>query len=147
MVKILSRFCERDPLAHSVSFEGVRSVTHQSFHDESHLPTIVDRYLKTGVLPQSSRRPVYGDFSSEATVADNLVLLEEARSVYESLPPVVYRKFSSFDDYLNFITDPRTRADAVALGLLSSPDSPSPQAAGAEPHNEAAPPTDAGVVK
>lgn len=98
------------------------SLAQQSARDESDINFIVDRFTRTGELPQPSRLPVYADFQGifDFQTAQNAI--RAAQESFNALPARVRERFSNDPQQLMaFIEDPKNLSQAVELGLANPP--------------------------
>lgn len=117
------------------AFAGFRcvgvSLTQQSFKAEADVNTIMARYARTGFLVDpatagSGRSPQYGDFSSGddfRSVQDRLVVV---KTVFAALPANVRDVLGNDPaNMLDLMSNPESRDDAIALGLIPADKAPS----------------------
>lgn len=99
------------------------SRTEQSHRQETNINDIVHRYQKTGVLPPSSRLPVYGDFTGIIDYQSALNAVQAAQEAFLTLPPGMRKEFNNDPgQLLAFLSDESNRDDAIKLGLLETPE-------------------------
>lgn len=110
------------------------SMTKQSHKDDCDVNIIVARFVKTGVLPEDSRVPQYGDVSS-LEFQEAMLVVAEAKSAFQLLPAAVRDRFKNDPaEMLAFCEDPRNRAEAASMGLMDPlPPPPVPAAPAAVP--------------
>jgi len=109
------------------------SLAQQSARDESDINFIVDRFTRTGELPQPSRLPVYADFEGifDFQTAQNAI--RAAQESFNALPAKVRERFGNDPQKLMaFVEDPENRSEGVILGLVD-PTPPEPASAAPEP--------------
>lgn len=117
MPKVQSYFCH-DPVP-GLSFEGTISMAKQSFKHEADINNIVKQYLKTGVLPEGSRQPTYGDFSSGDDYAECLIKIQNAQDDFDALPSDLRERFENDpENFLSFMSDENNREEAEKMGLI-----------------------------
>ena len=107
----------------SQSFENVESLTEQS-----DLPlTSIRALLKRNLLPEyDPEDSVYGDFSSVEDYQSQMERVAKAHDSFESLPAKIRDRFKNDPAKLmDFVFRKENRDEAVALGLIEPPDSPS----------------------
>jgi phage internal scaffolding protein len=106
------------------------SLTQQQFAEESDINTIVDRFMKSGVLPEPSTMPQYVDYEG---VFDFQTAMNVVRQADENFMRMDARVRSRFDNspqkFLEFFADPDNRDEGRRLGLLM----PAPEAASGTP--------------
>jgi phage internal scaffolding protein len=97
------------------------TLAQQNFADECDINTIVNNFMRTGVMPDEVSRPQFGDFSgaiSDYQSALNLVLAGE--EAFSELPAPLRARFHNDPvEYVSFFEDPNNRDEAVRLGLVS----------------------------
>lgn len=117
-----------DGLEDSVSFEtGLNcpepTLAQQNFAEEADINTIVNKFLRTGILPDSVSLPQFGDFSqspSDYQSALNLVIAGE--QAFAALPANIRARFDNDPvKYVNFFENPDNREEAIELGLVNPP--------------------------
>jgi len=95
-----------------------RSVTNQSDKDLTDVNKIMGRYEKTGLLPQTTRQPIFGDFTEIGDyhqVCQRVVKVNEA---FLCLPAGVRSKFlNDPQNLIAFLNDTNNDREAVQLGL------------------------------
>lgn len=98
---------------------GGESRTKQSDALATDVNAIVKRWISTGVVPVSGRRPTYGDFSN---VDDYLTAMNKVRAAeaeFQALPAHI-RKYVDNDagEFLRLVYDPARRGELEELGLV-----------------------------
>lgn len=102
-----------------------RSRTVQADARDTDMNFIMERYLKTGVLPQSRVEAFYGDASALPDFQTAQHILIEAREAFEALPAKVRDRFhNSPEEFLAFMGDTDNRDEAIKLGLIEPKDDP-----------------------
>lgn len=102
-----------------LSFEGVDSLTRQSFADECDINKIMSRYLRTGIVPGVVGSGRYADVSDVGDYLEAQLVIDNARFLFEQLPARVRERFNNRPmDMVEFVTQPGNREEAVKLGLL-----------------------------
>jgi len=95
------------------------SRTKRAFKDDYDLNHVIQRYHKTGILPQMrSDQPTYGDYSNpiDYQEAQNKIML--ANDLFGALPARIRRDFD--DDpatFLAFASNPDNQEELVQMGL------------------------------
>lgn len=99
------------------------SVTVQADKNDADINVIVNRWLKTGLIPQSARLPTYGDFTSApADYQEALTRISDARDAFSHLPAAVRKRFDNDPAaYVEFCSDPDNRQEMIDMGLLDKP--------------------------
>lgn len=95
------------------------SLTKQSFADECDFNKVLSKFEQTGLIPQVTAPPMYGDFSSmpDFHEANNLVI--QVNTFFSNLPAKVREHFENDPSkYVDFVSDPKNLDVARTLGLL-----------------------------
>jgi len=102
------------------------SLTLQSAKDDCDLNLIVDRMVKTGEhLPQASIED-YGDFTGAEDYHTLMNKLIDAQDAFSTLDAPVRERFNNDPGQLfQFLNNENNRQEAVKLGLLIQPETPS----------------------
>lgn len=98
-----------------ISFDGV-SLTDQSFKQECDIGFIIENFVKTGELPESSMSFV--DCTTVQKFEDAMQLVAEAKSNFEQLPSSIRDEFKTVTNYLSYIADPANLKDSYERGLI-----------------------------
>lgn len=105
-------------------FNDEPSMTQQHFHDDTKIDVILERYVQTGILPNSQVQPVFGDFigmTDDYHEALNIVIAAE--EAFYSLPAYLRERFANEPaNLLRFLDDSRNRDEAIKLGLIEKAD-------------------------
>lgn len=111
------------------------SLTQQQFKEESDINTIVNRFMKSGVLPTPVNMPQYVDFEGVFDFQSAMNAVRAADENFMRLDTKVRSRFNNNpQEFLEFFANPDNTDEAVRLGLAI------PQAV-AELKNSAAEPT------
>lgn len=98
---------------------GPDSMTQQQFEPECNINNIMKRFKTTGELPQSTGKPIFGDFSQISDYQTALNNVIEAQENFNNLPPVVKKKFENDPAILDeFMKNPENKEECIKLGLL-----------------------------
>lgn len=96
-----------------------KSLTKQSFLEESDINTIVRRFALTGELPSNVRAPQYGDFTGVADYHSALNAIRIAEESFYSMPAEVRLRFDNDPGkFVDFCSDDNNRQEAEKLGLV-----------------------------
>lgn len=98
-----------------ISFDGV-SLTDQSFKQECDIGFIIENFVKTGQLPESSMSFV--DCTTVQKFEDAMQIVAEAKSNFEQLPSSIRDEFKTVTNYLSYISDPANLKDSYERGLI-----------------------------
>jgi len=110
--------------------------TRQEFKDEADINNVVSRFYP--FAPPQARVPVYGERDMSLDLHGALMVVQEARESYASLPESLRAKFPTYSEFVNAVADGRVQiidqSSAAAEGSSSAVagDSPSESAAGGQ---------------
>jgi phage internal scaffolding protein len=94
------------------------SLTQQQFADEADINTIVNRFLKTGVLPTPNTFPQYVDFEGVFDYQSAMNLVRAADESFMRMDAKVRSRFNnSPQEFLEFFANPENVEEAIRLGL------------------------------
>lgn len=120
------------------------TLTVQASKDETDINHIVNRYLRTGVLPEVNQG-IYADISELTDLRDAIHLVNDAQQAFLELPAEIRRRFDNDPVKLvEFAQNPNNQAEAYAMGLAQKP--PSPAAPAPVPSAQEAPKPPAGTT-
>lgn len=94
----------------------------QSFKDEVDVNNIIDKYMRTGVLPET--RDIVGQYLDLINIPDYQSALNtviQAEEMFDSLPAQVRDRFrNNPQELLDFVADDKNYDEAIKLGLLDA---------------------------
>jgi len=94
------------------------SLTQQQFAEEADINTIVNRFLKTGVLPTPNTFPQYVDFEGVFDYQSAMNLVRSADESFMRMDAKVRSRFNnSPQEFLEFFANPANSEEAIRLGL------------------------------
>lgn len=94
------------------------SLTQQQFKEEADINTIVNRFLKTGVLPTPTSFPQYVDFEGVFDYQSAMNLVRAADESFMRMDAKVRARFNnSPQEFLEFFANPENAQEAIRLGL------------------------------
>jgi phage internal scaffolding protein len=94
------------------------SLTQQQFREESDINTIVDRFMKTGHLPDPVSMPQYVDYEGVFDFQSAMNVVRQADENFMRMDAKVRARFhNSPQEFLEFFADPANADEAVRLGL------------------------------
>ena len=97
------------------------SLTQQQFKEESDINTIVDRFMKTGHLPDPVSMPQYVDYEGVFDFQSAMNVVRQADENFMRMDAKVRARFhNSPQEFLEFFADPANADEAVRLGLATS---------------------------
>lgn len=112
------------------------SLTQQQFKEEADINTIVDRFMKSGVLPTPVNMPQYVDYEGVFDFQSAMNVVRQADENFMRLDAKVRSRFNnSPQEFLEFFADPSNTEEAVRLGLAI----PQPTSTVAQATDEATP--------
>jgi phage internal scaffolding protein len=94
------------------------SLTQQQFAEEADINTIVNRFLKTGVMPTPNTFPQYVDFEGIFDYQSAMNLVRAADESFMRMDAKVRSRFNnSPQEFLEFFANPENADEAIRLGL------------------------------
>jgi len=107
------------------------SLTQQQFKEEADINNIVDRFMKTGHLPDPVSMPQYVDYEGIFDFQSAMNVVRQADENFMRMDAKVRSRFhNSPQEFLEFFADPANYDEAVRLGLaVPSKPQESPSAA------------------
>mgnify|MGYP002478023671 CR=1 FL=1 len=103
------------------------SLTQQQFRDESDINNIVDRFMKTGHLPDPVSMPQYVDYEGVFDFQSAMNVVRQADENFMRMDAKVRARFhNSPQEFLEFFADPANSEEAVRLGLAVATPKESP---------------------
>ena len=94
------------------------SLTQQQFRDESDINNIVDRFMKTGHLPDPVSMPQYVDYEGVFDFQSAMNVVRQADENFMRMDAKVRSRFhNSPQEFLEFFANPENQDEAVRLGL------------------------------
>lgn len=121
-----SMYVDHDPEAFG-SDAGGPSLTRQEFANECDINNLMSQYEKTGVLNHyNSAQPKYLDVSSVPDLSEALLIVDEAKTAFMTLPAIVRREFDNDPiKFVQFAEDPKN-IDKLREWKLAEPLPPAP---------------------
>lgn len=118
-MKFISAYDKHDVLSSSTGLECLdASLTQQQFKEESDINNIVDRFMKTGHLPDPVSMPQYVDYEGVFDFQSAMNVVRQADENFMRMDAKVRARFhNSPQEFLEFFADPNNRDEAVRLGL------------------------------
>lgn len=106
------------------------SLTQQHFLDDANINNVVSKasvnggILSTGMINQG-RTPQFGDFSQVKSYHESLILMDEAKTQFYTLPSQLRKRFNNNpSDLIDFLKIEDNRTEAINLGLIDVPKAP-----------------------
>lgn len=107
------------PSPPGITFEG-ESLTVQDFEYECNINSVIASFTQTGVLPERSDSPVYGDFAAVGDFASIQQTLVDTYEKFDALPAAIRKRFSNDPgELIAFLNDSSNRDEAISLGLVN----------------------------
>lgn len=122
-MKFISAYDKHDALSFSSGLAcDDPSLTQQQFKEESDINNIVDRFMKTGYLPDPVSMPQYVDYEGVFDFQSAMNVVRQADENFMRMDAKVRARFhNSPQEFLEFFADPNNRDEAVRLGLAVPP--------------------------
>ena len=96
------------------------SLTQQQFKEESDINTIVDRFMKSGVLPNPINMPQYIDYEGVFDFQSAMNTIRQADENFMRMDAKVRARFNnSPQEFLEFFGNPENQEEAIRLGLAT----------------------------
>lgn len=110
------------------------TLAQQSARDEADINVIVDRFMKTGLMPEVSTMPQFGDFTGISNYHESLNNVIAAQEAFDSLPAKIRSRFDNDPaQFMDFFGDEKNIDEAVELGIAKRlPEEPPRNAMSAE---------------
>ena len=94
------------------------SLTQQQFKEESDINTIVDRFMKSGIMPTPVNMPQYMDSEGIFDFQTAMNYVRQADQNFMRMDAKVRARFNnSPQEFLTFFADPANTDEAIRLGL------------------------------
>lgn len=94
------------------------SLTQQQFKEDSDINTIVNRFMKSGVLPTPVNMPQYVDYEGVFDYQTAMNAIRSADEQFMRMDAKVRSRFNnSPQEFLAFFADPANTEEAIRLGL------------------------------
>lgn len=96
------------------------SLTQQHFKDETDINNILRQFNITGLLPESTLSPRYGDFTGIGDYHSALNSVIAAEDGFMSLPAELRARFENDPAQLiDFLENPENKNEAIKLGIVN----------------------------
>lgn len=97
------------------------SLTQQHFKDECDINKIIERFTRTGLMPQYPGEDMqYGDYTTSVDYHEAMTIVAQAKQQFEALPSSVRDKFDNDPaKMLDFVSKKENIEESVKLGLLN----------------------------
>ena len=94
------------------------SLTQQQFKDDSDINTIVDRFMKSGVMPTPINMPQYVDYEGVFDFQSAMNAVRAADENFMRMDAKIRARFNnSPQEFLEFFSNPENTDEAIRLGL------------------------------
>jgi len=98
-----------------------KSLTKQSMKDSCDINNIINRYKKTGILPES-KEGFYADVSEVKDYHQSLIQVQAAEAAFAALPAKIRDRFKNNPvEMFAFLQDPKNTKEAIELGMVEAP--------------------------
>ena len=87
------------------------SLTDQSFKQDCDIGFIIENFVRTGELPQSTMS--YVDCTTVPMYEEAMQIVAEANSNFEQLPAKIRDEFKTVSNYLEYISNPDNLLDQL----------------------------------
>ena len=96
------------------------SLTQQQFKEESDINTIVDRFMKSGVMPNPVNMPQYIDYEGVFDFQSAMNTVRQADENFMRMDAKIRARFNnSPQEFLEFFGNPENAEEAIRLGLAT----------------------------
>lgn len=110
------------------------SLTQQQFKEEADINTIVDRFMKSGVLPSPAVMPQFMDVEGVFDYQTAMNYVRQADENFMRMDAKVRARFNnSPQEFLEFFANPENTQEAIRLGLAIPQAVAETQVSAAEP--------------
>ena len=110
------------------------SLTQQQFKEEADINTIVDRFMKSGVLPSPAVMPQFMDVEGVFDYQTAMNYVRQADENFMRMDAKVRARFNnSPQEFLEFFANPENTQEAIRLGLAVPQAVAETQVSAAEP--------------
>jgi len=100
-----------------IDFTGDPGRTDHSQAKDCDVNLIVNRFMKTGVLPQA-KQGIYGDFSDVPDYMTAMNIIKQAQEQFDGLTAPLRKRFQNdAAEFLQFCNDPKNANEMIKLGL------------------------------
>ena len=94
------------------------SLTQQQFKEEADINTIVDRFMKSGVMPTPTNMPQYMDYEGVFDFQSAMNAVRAADDNFMRMDAKIRARFNnSPQEFLEFFANPENTEEAIRLGL------------------------------
>jgi len=94
------------------------SLTQQQFKDEADINTIVDRFMKSGVMPTPVNMPQFIDYEGVFDFQTAMNAVRAADENFMRMDAKIRARFNnSPQEFLEFFANPENTSEAIRLGL------------------------------
>ena len=118
-MKFISAYDDFGPMSDKTGLKcSDPSLTQQQFKEEADINTIVDRFMKTGVMPDAVSMPQYVDYEGVFDFQSAMNVVRQADENFMRMDAKVRARFNnSPQQFLEFFANPDNAEEAVRLGL------------------------------
>jgi phage internal scaffolding protein len=125
-MKFISAYDNHDARSNETGLKCLdSSLTQQQFKEESDINTIVDRFMKTGHLPDPVSMPQYIDYEGVFDFQSAMNVVRQADENFMRMDAKIRSRFhNSPQEFLEFFANPDNSDEAIRLGLAIPNDQP-----------------------
>lgn len=99
------------------------SKTDQSYKTECDVNNILSKYVKTGEITHTARKPgSYADVSNVQDLLTSYQKIQTAQQKFNELSPKIRDRFQNPQKLIQFLQDPKNMDEAERLGLITFTD-------------------------
>lgn len=103
------------------------TLTQQQYADDCDVNRIMERYMKTGLMPQTVAPLLEGDFSNLPSYQEALHTIMDAEKMFMQIPAKTRLHFDNDPQKLmDYLKDEKNNEEAIKLGLKVKKDEPAP---------------------
>lgn len=118
------------------------SLTRQSETQNCNIHCILDKFRKTGLLPQRTVSPLRGAIPDVDSFHSAMNIMTEAQQMFEAMPSDLRQEFDNDPaKFIDFCGKEENKEKMIELGLMDAPE-PEPVYNDGSPNNNIDPPAD-----
>jgi phage internal scaffolding protein len=122
-VKIKNRFSPSE----RIPYEAGQGAAQQQFKDQCDLNLILKKFKATGVINHVARGELQQGICPSITLHEAMNTVAHANTMFEELPSQIRKRFNNDPvSLMAFLENPKNKAEAVELGILTKDPDPDP---------------------
>lgn len=103
------------------------TLTQQQYKEDCDVNVIMEKFMKTGQMPQTVAPMLEGDFSNLPSYQEALQTVIDANDMFMEIPAKIRLKFENDPQQLiNYLADETNNEEAIKLGLKLPKQTPAP---------------------